>query len=462
MERKKQPETGRDIGRRTFLKGSVRGVTGAALGAVAMTALSSKRVMGANERVNVALIGGGGRGRMVARSMTEHGVEVTWVCDVHDGHAAQSGEMIAEGQDGRIPKTTRRIREVLDAKDVDAVVIATPDHWHAPATILACQAGKDVYVEKPNSHNIWESQKMIEAARKYDRIVQVGTQSRSAEYAKAARQYIAEGNLGEIPLVKTYNLKPGGPVTIGPPGEPSPDFDWDVWLGAAPERPCHRGIYNHGWLFLWDFCGGDTGNDGIHQMDLTMMALGDPGLPKAVTSTGGNLAYPNDDRETPDVQITAFDFDDFVMTFEMTNYPPYMEKTTTTIRRKDLFPYWTQNATRIELYGTKYMMTLGRHGGGWQVTGPGGKVHEQMYGRFPDEAHQDDFVNAVKTRCTPSADIAIAHTGCTMVHLANIAYRLGRTKLAFDPETQRFIDNDAANALLKRTYRKGYEVPENV
>jgi len=454
---KQRTETGRGrVGRRVFMKSAVAGT------AIAASALSRKRVLGANERVRVGLLGCGGRGRMVARSMTEHGVEITWACDVDKGRAGESCDLIAEGQDGRRPKFTKHFPEMFEASDVDAVIIATPDHWHAPATILACQAGKDVYVEKPHSHNIWESQKMIEASRKYKRIVQVGTQNRSAAYNIAARKYIADGNLGDIPLVKTYNLKPGGPVKIGDPGVQPEGFDWDMWLGPAPDRPFHQGIWRPGWLFLWDFCGGDTGNDGIHQMDLTMMALGDPGLPKAVMSTGGNLAYPDDDRETPDTQITTFDFDNFVMTFEMTNYPPYMEKTTSTIRRKDLFPYWTQNATRIEYYGSKYMMTLGRHGGGWQVTETRGRIHEQMYGRFPDPQHQADFVDAVKTRRAPNADVAVAHNACLMVHMANIAYRLGNVKLRFDPETERFIDNDAANALLKRSYRAKYEIPENV
>lgn len=438
------------------------GAAGAALGAAAASALSSTRVHGANERINVALIGCGGRGRMVARSMAELDAEITWACDLFEHRAQEAADLIAEGQDGRKPKISTKMREVLDAQDVDAVVVATPDHWHALATIRACQAGKDVYVEKPHSHNVWESQQMIKASRKYKRIVQVGTQNRSAAYNIAARKYIEEGHLGGIHLVKTYNLKPGGPVKLGEPGTPPDGFDWDAWLGAAPDRPYHGGLTGHGWLYFWDFCGGDTGNDGIHQMDLTMMLLGDPGLPNAVSGSGGNLAYPDDDRETPDVQITTFDFATFVMTFEMTNYPPYMEKTTTTIRRKDLFPYWTQNATRIELYGSKYMMTVGRHGGGWQVAKTRGQVHEQMYGRFPDVPHQKDFINAVKTRCTPTADVAIAHNGGVMVHMANIAHRLGNLKLRFDPETQQFIDNEDANRLLKRKYRNKYEIPEEV
>ena len=455
MSSKTPSDTSQGMTRRRFIQRS-------ALGAMAASALSSKRVLGANERVPIALIGCGGRGSYVCRNMIGHGVEVRWLCDLHEGRLSQTQEFIAEGQDGRKPKTTTSIREVLNATDVEAVIVATPDHWHSPAAILGLQANKHVYVEKPHAHNVWESTKMIEAAAKYGRVLQVGTQNRSAEYNKAAREYVKAGNLGRIPLVKTYGLEPGGAFMLGRPGKAPEGFDWDAWLGAAPERPYHQAIFGGGWHHFWDFSGGDLVDDGVHQMDLTMMALGDPGLPKSVSCAGGTLAYPDSDSETPDVQAITYEFDDFVMTFELTNYPQYMEKTTTTIRRKDLFPNWSQNATRIELYGTRKMMTIGRHGGGWQVTGPGLEVVDQMYGRFPDDEHQENFVQSVKGQQTPNAHIGVAHNACVMCHLGNIAHRVGNLKLQFDPNTQRFTDNDEANALLKRTYREKYAIPEVV
>jgi len=450
------------INRRAFFRKSARIAAGGTLGAMAATALSSKRVLGANERIPIGLVGCGGRGSYVTRNMLSHGFEVVWLCDVKPNKLDEAGEFIAQGQDGRIPKKTANMQEVFDANDIVAVVVATPDHWHAPAAIRGLQADKDVYVEKPHAHNIWESQQMIKAARKYDRILQVGTQNRSAAYNKAARELIASGELGSIPLVKTYGLEPGGKFKLAPPSDPPKGFDWDAWLGAALERPYCSTIADGGWHQFWDFSGGDIVDDGVHQIDLTLMALGDPGLPKSVSCAGGKLAYPDSDSETPDVQIVTYEFDTFVMTFEMTNYPRYMEKTTSTIRRNDLFPYWTQNATRIEFYGTDYMMTLGRHGGGWQITEAGGRVHKEMYGRFPDDEHQINFAEAVKSHKPPNADVEIAHNACVMCHLGNIAYRLGNVKLKFDPQPQRFIDNDEANTLLKRTYREKYAIPENV
>jgi len=463
------------ITRRCFLAKSGKGIAGAALAPMALSAGNPGRVLGgapkrermrlgnpgANDRARVALIGCGGRGSYLARGMVECGARIIYLCDLHPGRLEKAAGFLSEVQSRR-PKMVKDMRQVFEAKDVDAVIIATPDHWHGPATILACQAGKDVYVEKPHAHNIWEGRKMVEAARKYKRIVQVGTQNRSAPYTLAARNYIKSGKLGDIRLVKVYNLKSGGPFHLGDPGTPAEGFDWDAWLGPAGDRPYHQHIFRIGWHKLWDFSNGDMGDDGIHQIDLAMMLMGNPGIPAAASCSGGRLQYKGDDVEVPDVQIVSYDFNGFVMTFELTGYPRYMRKTTGTIRRSDKFPYWTQNATRIELYGSELMMTVGRHGGGWQVTTSGGKVVEQMYGRPPDAEHLQNFLECVKSRKRPNADIEIIHPGCTMVHLGNIAHRLGNQKLRFDPKTERFIGNNEANKLLKRKYRKKYEVPEDV
>jgi predicted dehydrogenase len=448
------------IDRREFLNQSIRGAAGMSLGAAALP-LASRRVLGANERVNIALIGCGGRGRIVTRGLIEHGAQVTYVCDLHEERLETTATEIA-GIQGYKPKKAKEMRQVFDSKDVDAVMVGTPDHWHAPASILACRAGKDVYVEKPHSHNIWESRKLIEAARKYKCIVQVGTQNRSAPYNLAAVEHIKAGKLGRVPLVKVYNMKPGGPFRLGEAGTAPDGFDWDAWLGSAPVRPYHQRIFHGGWHKFWDFSGGDMADDGIHQLDLAMMLMGDPGIPKAVSCSGGRLAHAGDDAEVPDVQVISFEFDDFVMTFELTGYPRYMRKTTGTIRRNDEFPYWTQNATRIELYGSERMMTVGRHGGGWQVTTSGGKVVEQMYGRFPDAPHQQNFIESVKSRKLSNADVEILHNSCALVHLGNIAHRVGNESLRFDPKSEQFIGNPGANKLVKRKSRGRYEIPEQV
>ena len=441
------------MNRRSFVKKTI-------LGSSAFTALSHSRILGANDKVRIALVGCGGRGSFVARGLVEQGAELVYLCDLKESEMAATEEFVNQLKEQRLEKTTE-MQKVFDSPNVDAVVVATPDHWHAPASIMAVQAGKDVYVEKPHAHNIFESQQMIKAANKYGRIIQSGTQNRSAPYNLAGLEYVRSGKLGKIGLVKVYNLKSGGPFELGQ-AEPVPDgFNWDAWLGPAPDRAFYPEIWNGGWHKFWDYSGGDLSDDGIHQLDLAMMLLGDPGFPKKVTCIGDRKIF-SDDREVPDVQVATFDFEDFIMTLELTNYPRYMQKTTATIRRNDEFPYWTQNSTRIELYGSESIMTIGRHGGGWQVMTSGGKVVDQMYGRPADGPHYINFLESVKSRTKPTADVTIAHKACAMVHMANIAHRLGNVGIKFDGKAERFVDNESANRMIKRVYRKRYEVPELV
>ncbi len=439
----------KEIKRRNFLKKTSLGLAG--------FSLMSNRVLGANDRVRIALIGCGGRGRYVARGIVEQGAELVYLCDLYEERIDLAENFINQVQNIKIIRT-KDMQQVFDSRDVDAVVIATPDHWHGPASIMACQAGKDVYVEKPHAHNIWESQNMIKVARKYDRIIQAGTQNRSAPYILSAIDYIQSGKLGKIGLVKVYNLKSGKPFNLGKSSPKPKDFNWDAWLGPARERPYHDHIFKGGWHKFWDYSGGDIVDDGIHQLDIALLAMGDPGLPHSVSCSGGRLVHKEDDAEVPDVQIVAYDYNDFVMTFELTNYPRYMQKTTGTIRRNDVLPYWTQNATRIELYGTELLMTIGRHGGGWQVVTSGGKIVEQMYGRSPDKMHYKNFIEAVKIRKNPNAEINIAHQACLLVHMANIAHRTGNKKLSFDGNNENFIGSDEANKFLKRSYRDKYRI----
>jgi predicted dehydrogenase len=439
--------------RREFL-----GQAGATLAAGYVAPAIAAQTANANGRVNIALIGCGGRGRYVARGMVEQGARLAYLCDVHPGRSASTGEFVAGVQKEK-PKVTRDLNEVLASDSVDAVIVATPDHWHAPAAIRACRAGKDVYVEKPASHNIWESRQMVRAAQQHKRILQVGTQNRSAPYNLAAREQIRGGKLGKIGMVRVFNMKPGGRFKKGGTEKPPEGLDWDRWLGRAPLHPYSSRLFHGGWHHDWDFCGGDMGNDGIHQIDLALMLMGDPGLPKSVRALGGRYVHRGDDSQVPDVQTVSWDFDNFLMTFELTGYPKYMRKTTGTIRRSDDLPYWTHNATRIEIYGSELMMTLGRHGGGWIVQQSGGKVVEKMYGRVPDAPHYANFLDCVRTREAPNADIAVAHETNVTMHMGNIAHRAGNVALQVDAKNERF-DNEDANSLIKPPYRKGYEIPE--
>lgn len=451
----------KEIDRREFLKQASTFSGKTMLAGTALSALGHGKVLGANERVHLALVGCGGRGRILARGfIEENGAAVTHLCDLNPERLDRMAQELGSVQ-GRKPRQSSELQAVLDDKDVDGVIAALPQHWHAPVTIQACQAGKDVYVEKPHSHNIWEGRKMIEAARKYKRIVQVGTQSRSAPYNFAARELVQSGKLGKLPLVKVYNLKPGNAFHLGEPGKPPRGFNWDTWLGPAALRPFHKDVYRR-WHHFWDFSGGDLCLDGVHQLDLAMMLLGNPGFPKSVSCTAGRYAHAGDDAETPDLQIATYQFDNFIMVVEASTYPRYMQKTTTTIRRRDEFPYWTQNATRIELYGFELMMTIGRHGGGWITTTSGGKIVDKQFGRPSDYEHEANFLDCIKSRKQPTADLETLHVSCSMLHMANIAHRIGNTTLTFDAKNERFPGNAAANKLLKRAYRPGHSIPENV
>lgn len=447
--------------RRSFLRTSGQAAALAAVGAVALRP-SARGAASPNERPNVALIGCGGRGRFIIRVMIEEaGADCTCLCDLSQSRVDSCWKFIEEVQATK-PRFETDFRRVLESKDVDAVIIATHDIYHAPITIAACQAGKDVYVEKPHSHNLWESGKMVEAARKYRRIVQVGTQNRSKEYNLVARDYIRSGKLGKIGLVKVFNLKSGDPYKLAAATKPPPPgFDWDKWLGRARVRPYSEQIFRGGWHNYWDFCGGDMCDDGIHQTDLALMLMGDPGMPKSVRSMGGRFVHRGDDSEVPDVQVADWEFDSFVMTFELSAYPKYMVKSSDTLRRKTLVTDWKQNSTRIEIYGSEMMMIVGRHGGGFVVEQSSSRVVEKMFGEAGDAEHYKDFIAAVKTRRQPNADISIAHASNVIAHMGNIAHRIGNVALRYDAARGSF-DDEKANAMIKPEYRKGYEMAESV
>jgi predicted dehydrogenase len=413
-----------------------------------------------NEKVVLALVGAGGRGPEVAWNTAQvENVEFKYICDVDDTRGHDITKRLEEKQGNRL-KRVIDMREVFDDKDVNGVIVGTPDHWHSVATVWACQAGKDVYVEKNISMTIWEGRKMVEAARKYDRIVQCGTENRSGPYAVTAREYLQSGKLGRIVLVKVYNLLGGGPWNPVPDTDPPPGLDWDRWLGPAPWVHYNPGRH-HGWYHFWDYKGGALVDDGIHQLDLARMVLGDPPHPSTVYCAGGRLAY-DDQRETPDLQVITYDYGNFVMTCESGSFTPYVKKFPTEVRYGTTWPNWPLSSCRIEIYGTKQMMYLGRHGCGWQVLEEGGKVVAQDKGYFPDKWHQPNFVECMRTRKRPNADPEMVHPSACLVHMANVAYRTGRRRLEFDGKTETFVNDDRANSFLKPTYRKHYGIPEVV
>ncbi len=451
--------------RRNFIEKAGFGITGISLGITPV--LFASGVKGANDKIVLALIGAGGRGTgaIINCCKVNANVVIKTVCDVNDIKAGKAIQAI-EKELGYTPKHSRNMKEVYDDKDIDAVWIATPEHWHALATIWACQAGKDVYVEKNPTINIREGRKMIEASQKYKRIVQVGFQNRSAPYGFSAREYIKSGKLGQIVHVKSYNMLGGSKWMARPDAQIPSGLDWDQWLGPAPYVPYNPGIHDMqergGWGNFWAYSGGHMADDASHVLDLARMVLDDPGHPKSIYGWGGNNAW-NSNREVPEIQSVTYDFEKFALTCVSGNATNYMKKTPVNIRMDPtLFPDWRTNATRTEIYGTEGLMYLGRHGGGWQVKGEDSILIAQGGGIFPDKDHQLDFIESLRTGKKPNGSVEQAHLSASLIHLGNIAYRVGNKQLRFDPEKERFIGNDEANKLLSTTYREGYKIPEEI
>ncbi len=449
--------------RRQFLDRSTKTSLAAAAGVTILTNAASVRGAPANDKVVLAAVGIGGRGTHLASGFLERGDTVyAYVCDTDIKKAEGRASEISAKQ-GSQAKPLQDFRKALEDKSVDAIISATPDHWHALSTVWGCQAGKDVYVEKPACHSCWEGRKMVEAARKYKRVVQLGTQNRSAPYNMSAKKYIEDGKLGKIHMCRIYNQKLWGNRPAAPDSDPPEGLDWDMWNGPAPEHR-YNATLHRGWHHLWRYSGGDIANDASHQIDLARWLCGVE-CPKNAYSVGGRWASEGA-LETPDSQVAVYEFPEMVMTFELTLYTPYMLKTDSVIRDSDMFPYWPQNATRIELYGTEGVMCVGRHGGGWQVYDrPKNRlpvVKEQCYGRFPDPEHKENFIQCIKSRELPNADIEKGHRSALLIHYANISYRLGGEKVVVDPGTEQIKDNPEAMKLFRREYRAPYVVPEEV
>ncbi|MCU0918025.1 MAG: Gfo/Idh/MocA family oxidoreductase [Planctomycetes bacterium] len=440
------------VNRREFLMNSF---SAAAVAAV----LPQRQSRAANDKVTIGLMGCGGRGTQVAQLFAGRSdAQIVYLCDPDNRRSARAKQTIEKTQN-KPTQVVQDFRRILDDKSVDALINATPDHWHALGTIMACQAGKDVYTEKPMCHNIWEGRKMIEAARKYNRVVQVGTQSRSIPYAKDALEQIRNGKLGDVHLVRVFNMMEH-PMRKAGSVQPVPEgFDYDLWCGPAPKPPYNPSRY---WLNEWDYSCGPIAGDAIHQLDLARMVLGDRPYPKTVAHAGGVHAL-KDGREVPDTQLALFEYgDDFTLVFESALWTPYLKKVPTPIRELDVFPDWPFYSMRIEILGTKGFMYLGRHGGGWQIFDTDAKVVDFRHGPQGDKWHQDNFIDCIRSRQKPVADVEQGHYSALLCHLANISYRVGNQKLTFDPKTETFVNHPEANKYLKREYRQPWVVPEQV
>jgi predicted dehydrogenase len=371
--------------------------------------------------------------------------------------ARERGVALVEKLTGRKPKEYADMRQVFDDKSVDAVSIVTPNHWHALSTIWACQAGKDVYCEKPASHNIYEGRQMVAAARKYGRMVQIGSQSRSIAHKIEAMGLLRQGVIGKVYLAKGLCYKRRKSIGRKPDlPTPPPGVDWEKFLGPAPLRPFNENRFAYNWHWFWDTGNGDIGNQGVHEMDIARWGLGKTELPKSVYSHGGKFVY-DDDQETPNTQTAIFDYGDARLEFEVRGLLTPEE---------GRLPFRSGNTIGNIFFGSEGVMVVDLmgyqvyKGEGLEKVADVGHKEKRAWDTAP---HMANFLEAVKSRKPNElhADIEMGAGAAALCHMANISYRLGR-KLEFDAKTQRFTGDAEANRMLTRDYRKPYVVPERV
>ncbi len=424
--------------RRQFLGSSASAV-------IVAGTMARGKVFGANERVRVGIVGINGRGGShIEGFIKAEGSEVAGLCDC-DQKVLDSRVQSVERITKKAPKAYADMRAMFDDKDIDAVSFATPNHWHALGTVWGCQAGKDVYVEKPVSHELWEGRKVVEAAAKYKRIVQHGTQARSEVGWIRAMERIREGVIGEIYMARALCYKNRNSIGEAPFEDPPAHLDWNLWQGPAQARKFCKNYVHYNWHWFWAYGNGDIGNQGVHQMDIATWGM-PKGLPVKVHSTGGRYTY-DDQGETPNTQVATFTYGDGKMlVFEVRGRSTNKESG---LGVGNLF------------YGSEGYMA-------------GQRFYDKKGNEIKDEKAEpkeswgtgnnwQNFVNSVRSRKQdhPHGNAEQAHIGCAHVHLANTSYRLG-TSLEFDPNKEQCIGNRKANDMLKRNYRKEFAIPEKV
>jgi predicted dehydrogenase len=468
---------------------------------ISWTARSWSQVAGANGDVRVATVGFNGRGGDHIGNLSKtNGVRYTALCDA-DENVLRSGVSRLSKEGGPQVEGFQDIRKLLDYKNLDVVTIATPNHWHSLAAIWAIQAGKDVYLEKPVSHNVWEGRKVVEAARTHGRIVQTGTQSRSNTGMREAIQYLHDGHLGKIKLVRglCYKRRPSIGKVDGKQRVPD-GVNLDLWCGPAPlnDEPLMRKKFHYDWHWIWATGNGDLGNQGIHQMDISRWALGVDHLSPRVWSVGGRFGY-EDDGQTPNTQIVYHDYDKAPLIFEVRGLPSKPVAAGTKETMDDI--KGASVGVIIECEGGT--MVIGSYSAAVIFDNDGKEVKKFNGGA----SHYDNFLKAVHSRkhTDLNADILEGHLSSALCHTGNISYLLGKetsTKkvlnkiksdsyasesfgrmlehlkinevdleknratlgpvLSMNPKTERFKGNNKANALLKRNYRKPYVINDMV
>ncbi|MCK5862990.1 MAG: Gfo/Idh/MocA family oxidoreductase [Candidatus Hydrogenedentes bacterium] len=429
----------RNFTRRDFMRQSSMTLAASTLAGTVMP-----RAVSANDKIVIGAIGVGGMGRGdLATFLHNSDVECAVVCDVDDKQTAEAARMV-EGKRGKAPDLEKDFRRVIDRKDIDAVLVATPDHWHALPTIYACQTGKDVYCEKPLGASIDEGRAMVEAARENKRVVQMGTQWRSGTHYRDAVEFIQSGKIGKVRLVRAWAYLDwiGG---VGTPADCNPPagVDYDTWLGPAPLRPFNPNRFHFNFRWYWDYAGGLMTDWGVHLLNICQWAMG-PEMPKRVSSTGGRYVV-NDNTETPDTQIAIYEFSEYSLIFEQQMVG-------------GLGPGGKPHG--MLFCGTEGTVIIDE--GGWQfIPEPKKKEHEAYKAPSGDDArpaHVRNFLDCMKTREKTVMDFSIGHFVSTVAHLGNLAYRTG-SEIHWDAENEKVIDNDAADVLVSYPYRDPWKLP---
>lgn len=423
----------------------------------------------ANERIRVGIAGVKGRGFGLLRSLVDIGkdqnVEVAALCDVDSEALSQRAAACEKLNGGRRVAAVGDLRRMLEDKSLDAIVHATPTHWHALGAIWTMQAGKDAYVEKPLALTLWEGRKIVEAARKYGRIVQHGTQCRSSPEILEAMTLLREGAIGEVYLVRGigHKYRP----SIGPlkPESPPATLNYDMWRGPAAMKPYSANQVHYNWHWFWDTGNGDLGNLAVHGLDVARMALGLDGLPDQVQSMGGNFVF-DDAKETPNFQTSVFRYTQRNVMLEYSIRNAYSNSEG---GMGESIPFTLgdpRDSHAVIIYGSEGYMLLPDYISYYIHLGRDRKLSQQRVGtgdRDPVGFHLQNFLQAMRSRNAAdlTAEAEEGRKSAALCHLANIAYRVGRT-LQVDPATEEIASDDEASALATREYRPGYEVPHNV
>lgn len=409
----------------------------------------------ASERIRVGVVGAGGRAFSLNASFAANpNCEIVAIADLDPGKLPRTLEEVTRRQ-GKTPRTEKDFRKLIDDKSIDALVVGTPDHWHAIPTILACLAGKDVYVEKPDSHNIVEGQRMVAAMKKHRRVVQMGSQHRSTKRLQSAIEYVKSGALGRCLVAKAWESSRQGSIGRPADSDPPPGIDYDFWLGSAPKRPFNIRRFHGHWRWFYDYGTGDLGNDGVHRLDMAVALLSaacesqkdDPlGLPRKINTVGGKW-YFDDLQEFPDTLQVSYEYAGKMpklLTYEMRLWAPYN---------------LDNESEGSALYGDKGYIIVGNSG--WRAYGERGKLVAEAQGDSSEAPHVQDFLDCIKTRKKPYCDLeTVGHPASVLCHTGNISARLGR-QLILDSTTESFIGDEAANALRTRPeYRKPWTLPD--